>query len=637
MTSDPAAPNAPAVFLNYDEYMDVPGHFDRYYGRIKILTQKGVVEFGDVRIPYPAGVVNVRALEGRTIHSDGTVIPFAGQPYDKEIVKAGGVKEMEKVFSLPDVQVGSIIEYRFEIQYDDRWIFWPEWYLQQPIFVHEAHYHFIPAALDVNSTMEIMVPDPQGKQIPATRLQYDAALPPGAKLQDLPSGMDLTVKDIPPIPDEPDSPPLGSFSYRLFYYYTGNYSAKEFWTGAGNAWSKSVDHFAEPSDAIRQAVGQIVSPGDTDAQKLEKIYAAVMTIENTRYSRERSQEENKAEGVKVLTAADVWSEKRGTPNQITRLFIAMARAAGMNAYAMAVTERDKSVLNANYLNWHQLTDEIAIVAVGGKEVYFDPGERYCEYGKLAWKHTQVLGMRQTASGTEPVLTPAAEYKDNEEDRMAGLQLGPDGKLLGEIKISMTGAEALRWRQQALTSDEEATKTAFDRHLQGEVPPGVVVKTRQFTGLTDDTQPLVAIVDVSGGMGTAAGKRVIFPGTFFEASAQPRFAAQTRENPVDLRYPYLIRDQVKVTLAPGLTVTSVPNSAQIPFPQNAEYIAKYGGSGNTYQQARLLAVGNTLYKKEQYPDLRDFFQKVDGQDKGQVVLDRTAAGSAQAGTAAGANQ
>ena len=75
----------------------------------------------------------------------------------------------------------------------------------------------------------------------------------------------------------------------------------------------------------------------------------------------------------MKTAADIWEQKRGTPNEITRLFIAMTRAAGLKVSAMIVTERDKRMLNANYLHWDQLTDEIAIVQLGGKDVYFDPG------------------------------------------------------------------------------------------------------------------------------------------------------------------------------------------------------------------------------------------------------------------------
>ncbi len=635
MTSDPKAPDAPAVYLNRDEYMDVKGHYDRIYARIKILTEKGRIQFSDVEIPYRAGVLNVRGLEGRTIHSDSTIIPFSGQAYSKELVKAGGVRVMARVFSMPDVQVGSILEYQFELQYDDRWIFWPEWTLQERAFVHDAHYHFIPAPLDVNSTYEIAVPDPQGKLTPATRLQYDASLPPGAKLHDLPSGTDLVMKDVWPIPDEPYSPPLDSFSYRLFYYYTGNYTAQDYWKGAGKSWSQKLDKFATTSDAINKAVAGIVAPADTEDQKLKKIYAAVMTIENTQFTRKQSDEEKKAEGVQVKTAADIWGQKRGTPNEITRLFIAMTRGAGLKAAAMIVTERDQRVLNANYLHWDQLTDEIAIVTVGGKEVYLDPGQRYCDYGKLHWKHTQVLGIRQTEGSTEAVLTPAADYKDSVVERKGTLQLGPDGKIDGTVTLSMTGVEALRWRQIALRDDEDEAKRQIGDELQQLVPDGVRVKTTGLTGLADFSQPLVATLEVSGSMGTATGKRILLPSAFFEANAKPLFPEQRRENPVDMHYPSAVRDSVKITLAPGLTVGSVPANAQIPFPKSAEYVAKYAGSGSTYQQARLMALGKTVYSKEEYPELRDFLQKTGAQDQQQVVLERAVAASTAGGS--GANE
>src|SRR5258705_5659464 len=68
---------------------------------------------------------NVEGVQGRTIHPDGKIIPFTGKPYEKLIEKTQGVKVMAKVFTMPDVEVGSIIEYRYRLQYDDR-------YLQSP-------------------------------------------------------------------------------------------------------------------------------------------------------------------------------------------------------------------------------------------------------------------------------------------------------------------------------------------------------------------------------------------------------------------------------------------------------------------------------------------------------------------------
>jgi Domain of Unknown Function with PDB structure (DUF3857)/Transglutaminase-like superfamily len=624
MTSDPKAPDAPAVYLNYDEYVDIKAHFHRVYARIKILTERGKEEYSDVEIPFETGATAIRGIDGRTIEPDGTVVPFTGTPIDKEVVKLGHIKMMEKVFSMPNVQVGSIIEYQWERQYDDWYVFPPSWDLQKPIFMHDGHYHFNAIQLDPGSSMTIAVPDGMGHVLTANRLLYDQQLPPGSTLKDLPTGFDLVVKDVQPIPEEPWSPPLDSFSYRLIFYYSAQYTGQEFWTSEGRTWAKDVDHFAATSDRIRQAVGQIVGPGDNDDQKARKIFAAVMTVDNTAYSRSHTEEENKAEGAKEKTAADIWDQKRGTPVEIARLFTAMARTAGLKVSEMALTRRDERILNASYLYWGQMNNEIAIVTIDGKDVFLDPGERYCEYGKLAWEHTQVMGIRETDSGTQPVLTPAADYKDTVLERKAVLQLAQDGKVEGSIQYSMTGAEALRWRHVALRKDGEQAAKEFNEDLQQKLPAGIQVKTDHLDNLTDSTQPLTATVQVTGSMGTATGNRIFLPGTFFAGSEKPLFAEGKRENPVDLHYPSATRDQVKISLAPGLKVNTVPADAQIPFPQNAQYVAKYAGSGNTYQQVRLLAVGNTVYSKDEYPKLRDFFQKAGAQDQQQVVLERQAA-------------
>jgi hypothetical protein len=626
MTSDPAAPGAEAVILNRSEYVDIPDHFHRVYERIKILTKQGKADYSDVAIPYEAGETAIRAIAGRTIEPNGTVVPFTGQPHDKEVLKSGGVRMMEKVFSMPEVQVGSIVEYQWEIQYDDGYIFPPHFYLQQRLYTHEAHFDFKPFFLDPNSNVSVQVPDGQGHMMEATRILSYANLPPGAKVQDLPTGTTLTVKDVPAIPREPYSPPLESFSYRLFFYYSPNYTGKGFWKSEGHAWSKAVNDFAGETDGIRQAVEQITEGASDPEAKLEKIYAAAMTVTNTDYTRALTEQEDKSEGIHIDSAADVWKYKRGTSNEITRLFIAMARAAGFEAQAMIVPERNVRVLNGSDLEWDQLTDELAIVTVNGKEMYLDPGERYCAFGKLAWVHRQVLGIRQTDHGTGPQLTPGAAYNSTVVDRRANLELGPDGTVKGSVRISMTGQVALRWRQKALSTDEQTAEKAYTNELEQEVPAGVRLQGMVFTGLTDASQPLVAEAVVSGSMGTAAGNKVIVPGTFFEAQEKPLFVAETRKNPVDLHYPFLMRDQVRVTLGAGLKVDGVPASAQMPYPQNAEFITKYAGSGSVYQEARLLAVGNTIYKAADYPQLKGFFQKLAAQDQQVVVLEKVKPGT-----------
>ena len=618
MTVDPAAPDAPAVYLDREEIVDDVLHFHRTYARIKILTEKGKEDYSDVEVDYEKGEsgLSVSDVQARTIEPDGTIVPFTGKPYSKELLKSGNEKVMATVFTMPDVRIGSILEYQYTIDYEGNYFMPPRWYIQQLLYVHHAHYHFRPE----EGAMSIVATDAQGHENTVNQLLYFPELPPGDKVRQGLDGYDLVVNNIPALPDEQFMPPLSSFSYRLFFYYSPYNNSQDFWKAEGKYWSKDVDRFANP-DRLRDVVSQIVAPGNSDVQKLQKIYAAVMTIQNTDFTRQRSAQEARAEGLKTKTAADIWAAKMGTSNEIARLFIGMARAAGLKAYAMITTERNESILNTGYLYWGQLSDEIAIVNVGGKEQFFDPGERYCEYGKLDWIHSQMLGIRQTDDGIGMAEAPAAGYIDNGTLRAADLTLGPDGKIQGQIRVSMNGVAALRWRQRALSTDEDTAKRDFEKEVQGMVPAGVQVKMSHFIGLTDSTSELMAVLDASGNMGTVTGHRVFLPASFFEANAKPLFAAQKRENPVDLRFPYIVRDQVTLTLAPGLSIESVPGNANVPYPHMADLVAKYASQGNVYQQVRLLAVADAIYKTEEYPQLRTFFQSVSSQDQQQVVLMR----------------
>jgi Domain of Unknown Function with PDB structure (DUF3857)/Transglutaminase-like superfamily len=625
MTADPSAPGAEAVYLFREETVDDRIHYHRIYAQIKILNEKGKEDYSDIEIPYEAGVSDIKAVEGRTIHPDGSVVPFTGKPFSKELVKAGNTKIMARVFSMPDVQVGSILEYRYELSYQDNYVIPPDWLVQQSLYVHQAHYHFVPVDL---STGDFMVTDALGHANLVHGILYYKWLPPNAVVRQGFDGFDVTVSDIPALPSEEFTPPLSSFAYRVKFYYAADTKGADYWKEEGKYWSKDVDRFANPSDPIRAAVAQIVAPGDTDDQKLQKIYAAVMKIENTRFTREHSAAENQSEGLRVRTASDIWAQKRGSDDEITRLFISMARAAGFKAYAMIVTERDRAVLNLGILDWGQLEDEIAIVNVGGKEVFFDPGQRYCEYGKLHWMHSEMIGVRQLDEGTKIATTPRANYPDNELRRFASLVLGPDGAISGQVRITMSGQDALRWRQAALRTDEQQARKDFEAQLQERVPPGVKVSMNHFLSLADPSAPLMAVLDVSGNIGTATGKRAFLPASFFQANVKPLFATENRESSIDLHYPFVSEDTVSITLPTGFTVQSVPHDATIPYSQNAAYKAKYAAANGTFEEDRVEAIGNVAYLKSDYPQLRDFYGKMNAQDQQQIVLEKQAVTAAR---------
>ena len=81
-------PGAPAVILERQEIADDLNNYHSTYKRIKVLTDAGRKE-ADVELPYNRNGFSISEISGRTVHPDGTVIPFEGSPSTK--CSSGGV------------------------------------------------------------------------------------------------------------------------------------------------------------------------------------------------------------------------------------------------------------------------------------------------------------------------------------------------------------------------------------------------------------------------------------------------------------------------------------------------------------------------------------------------------------------
>jgi hypothetical protein len=625
MTADPAAPGAPAVYLYREETTDDKLHMHSLYVRIKVLTEKGK-SYGDVEIPAYGRSFSITDVEARTIHPDGTVLPLTGKPIEKMLLRTGEERYKSTVFSLPSVEPGSILEYRYKLRYDDNKLVSPRWYIQQPIYLHKAHYRFV-------ASESRYITGAHGDHV--FGLMWAGKLPHGdtVKTVSQAGGSDayeLDVADVPPIPDESYMPPFGSTTYRLLFYYATTRDANEYWKKEGKFWSKEVDRFANPSSAMHAAVDSLTTPADSQDVKLRKLYAAVMGLENTRFTRQHTAQENKAEGLKVKTADNIWEQKRGSPEELDRLFIALARAAGFKAYDMIVVNRDSDLLMTGYMDWNQLDDEIAIVQLNGADLFLDPGERYAEFGKLHWKHTWASGVRQVDGGTAIVESGNINYKDSQVGRTATLKLDDHGAVSGWVRVVSSGAPALYWRQRALQVDDEELHQEYDKSIRDEYPAGVEVKLDHFIGLTDPAHLLMAVLKVEGTLGVSTGHRVLLPASFFSSNAEQLFTQQTRETPVDLHYPVTHLDSVTLTLPPTLKIESLPKDGELSLPKCAGYTAHYAQKENTYTFSRTFVLGVVLYTPGEYTGLRDFYQKMGVKDEEQAVLTVAApsAGGAQ---------
>src|SRR5262249_49716985 len=143
LKSDPKAPAAAAVYLYRQGDRDDDGPDEGVYERIKGLTDEGRKD-GDIQIPYVKSQEANRGIPARTIRPDGTVVEFDGTVYDKEVVKSRDLKLQVRTLTLPNVEVGSIIEYRYHHIYPAGYVYDSRWVLSGDLYTRHAKFSLKP-------------------------------------------------------------------------------------------------------------------------------------------------------------------------------------------------------------------------------------------------------------------------------------------------------------------------------------------------------------------------------------------------------------------------------------------------------------------------------------------------------------
>jgi hypothetical protein len=671
MTSDPKAPGAAAVVLYREETEDDPHHYRSVYTRIKILTEKGK-DAATVRIRYPRNLVfkssgdgsrnssspfqgsfdlptlqhmgedmpydvdtfsnkvEVGAIEARTIHADGTIVPLKGS--NSEILKTvkGANNRNELVFTLPDVQVGSIIEYRYQLRYD-RYSSAPDWQIQQPWFVHKAHYAFLPTdqflpdrSPDSIGTSSSQLLGPHESVL--TDIRSTTILPDGkAMTRDALGRYTLDLTDIPPIPQEPFAPPLAEKIYQVDFYYTYTLVQKDFWQKEMGFWNKDLERYIGSSSEIKNLVNEVCTPSDTNLDKAKKLYAFVQKYDNIDFS-SPVPPPSAGDTIPEGHVDSVLAKRSGTSTELAFLYFAFLRAAGVNARPERLASRDRHTFNPQILSTSQLDAVVIAVNIDGKEILVDPGEKMAPFQTLHWAHTGAGGIALDSSGkVEIVITPLSPYTENAIVRVGKIELTPQGQASGTIKIAFTGQEALHWRQLALRASPEEIKSQLDATLASQVPAGIQAHLDHFANLDNPNAQLMAVVQVSGSLPTSAGHRFSVPRLFFDSRETDPFPADAaRTLPIDMHFAGEEQEKIIYQLPTGFALEGTPAENKFNWSTNATYAVRSTVDANTVTTTRVLARAFTTLDPADYTGLRDFYEKTITADQQQLVLNAASA-------------
>jgi hypothetical protein len=606
----PGNPGAAAIQLYYADLIDDTQGTEFFYQRIKILTDSGK-KWADVEIPIWKDIWDIKDLKARTIRPDGSVVEFTGRPYEKTLVKGRGIRILAKTFTLPEAGPGSIIEYKYRYQsplggyfsLGDKWI------VQHDLFTLKEQFSYKPGGCSYFF-------GGGGSRTTSVSFNLEGHAPTIKG-----STFEMNMENVPAFQSEAYMPPEENYksSVRFFCISDDIKTVQKFWDGVGKDEAESIDKFIGNSKEARQAAEQAIGSETDPEKKLRKLYERAQQIRNLDYERERTTEEMKREHLKTNEGvSDVFKRGYGGQLGITAAFVAMARAAGFEAWVVHASNRRDRIFSPRVFSERQLDSYLADVKLNGKDLYFDPATKFCPFGTVRWMHTSTAALRLEKKTGTFIEIPAAQYKESVTRRIAHADLSEDGTLKGEIGVRFQGGEALEHRLDALDRDEAGRKSDLEEELRGWLPSGAIVKLLDMQGWNSPGDYSARFSVEIPAFASVAGKRMLIPAYLFTLKQKEAFTHAERKYPLYFPFTFSEMDTLQIKIPGGYAVESAP-AIQQTRTDYASYQSVSKIEGQTLTSERILLFNAIYVKTDGYAQAKTFFSKVQESDEQQAVL------------------
>jgi len=478
--------------------------------------------------------------------------------------------------AMPAVKVGSVID--IQVTYP---LIPSEWYFQRDIPV--AHSELI-----------------------LTSNQYIAFRKNFFGLEYLTSSTDdrYIAKNMPAFKDEPYMSSaenyITKFEFDILDIKIENYY---------KAYTKSWEHlseFLEKHDYFGLALNsnynilqKIKEIEDNSSSEKEKIIAAYREVQKMHFNdwhylftTERS-------------LGPVFDNKEGNSADINLLLYLMLDRMELNPDIVVLSTRSNGMLSPVFPSLERLNHCIVKIDIDGETFLLDATDPFTPYYLLPEKDLNAQGRLINPKGSGWVdLFP---QKKHTTKKLLRLELSEDGVLKGTKSCVYEDYSAIKFRSKFAGFEN---RDAFIQSLL-KSNPGLSISDLKIENLSENELPvkLNCELEITEKTMDLGSEMYLFPFLCEQITENP-FETPYRKTPVDFIYQIEDGMTVSIQIPEGWEVTEAPQPVNMSLPGNAaSVLCQVAAFGNTINMTYRFMMNQTLFTKDQYPDLKAFYEQV----------------------------
>ncbi len=606
MTESEIDPSAGAEYLLMWGLTSFDGEFETVlslHTRIKILN-KNELDRGNIKIPYFRGdavsglkavtynLENGRVVESKVKNSD---------VFDERIQD----DLRSKNFSMPDLKVGSIIEYKYNVKYGG-WRSLNPWYFEMDIPIRHNEYNVsVPEYFDYKQILSGYGARVDYGESTATKTYGSTPVTLNKK--------HYIARNVPPFKEEPYMTTKEDYVKKVRYelssinipgvfyqtYLPPNY-------GSLSRTYANEEYFGTDllnNGFLKDVVAVIIADANSEADKIQKIYEFV---------HDEIDHDDEYESDRLRA---VLKDRKGSCNDINRLLVAMLREAGIQADPVRISTRDHGRVHPTYAMTSNFNHTIVCANADEKDYLMDAGFKGYPFGMLPKECLNGQGL--VISDDNPRWVDLEGKKGDVAFFTGKFVIEDDGIMTGDLKLSRGGynAEDFRTSNKGDLDDfkqDFATSHSswfIDNHeIEGMDDLGATINHKLSLEFDDHVEVMDDLI--------------IFNPFVHGRQQENPFESEERKYPVNFNTKKQVTMSYQIQLPDGVVVDEVPQPLRIALPnKGGSYVCQIQPVGNTLNVLSKMRLDKIEFSPDEYPYLREFYAQMVAKQAESVVLKR----------------
>jgi hypothetical protein len=550
--------------------------------RIKILNKNGL-SWANFSTIIPRLGISTTEIKGSTYNLKGESIEVTKMKTDAVLKTKLNQDNDLMVFPLPNVVVGSIVEFTYSLKGN---VFFSDWTFQYPIPV-------ILSQFETNISNLINSP----RQIRGT-LQLSQNIQDKSKPYEL-----FVMRNVPAFISEP------------YLNNPNDYVSKiHFNIGGVSYWASIIININSSP-----FFGQQISGSSFLKKKVRELTDTIIKLENKMniiydYVKASVSWNRETDRIPDHKFKEVMEAKVGSSSEINLILVCMLRKAGLKADPVLIRSRRSGKVWSLMDQLTQFNDVICLVQTGEKKILIDATDKDLPISVLPERCLNEQGL--VLSGLEFSSIKIIPSKSSEVYD-CDLKLTETGELTGTLNISRSGLEGGKARKRYRDLGEEKYIDSLFKKKDWDI------KSRQFDNMNETKESVKESYELEIHDRTSSAGVVMYVNPIVtERLEENIFKSEIRKYPVNLFLPFEKVFVAKILIPNNYQAEELPKAKFISLPNNGgKFAYKVTRTGNTINVTSQLTINKDVFSPEEYPALREFYNQVVAKQTEQIVLKR----------------